>query len=146
MARRLIGVSFALCVLAIGAAGAGAGATAGGDGAPGFSGSADFATRAGVEGSNQLRRYGSEITTTMASTVSTSTALNHPAEKMLRANPALVASRELERTDRDVRQSHRLHHLVELTACIERDVLARGGALQLGGLETLLRRGHAGER
>jgi len=67
-------------------AGAGAGATAGGGGAPGagFSDSAGFATRAGAEGSNQLRRYGSEITTMMASTVSTSTALNQPAEKMLR--------------------------------------------------------------
>ena len=38
----------------------------------------------GGAGSNQFRRYGSEITTTMASTVSTSTALNQPAEKMLR--------------------------------------------------------------
>jgi len=49
-----------------------------------LSDSAGFAERAGAAGSNQLRRYGSEITTTIASTVSTSTALNQPAEKMLR--------------------------------------------------------------
>jgi hypothetical protein len=36
------------------------------------------------EGSNQFKRYGSETTTTIARTVSTRTARNQPAAKMLR--------------------------------------------------------------
>jgi hypothetical protein len=66
--------------------GAGISADGGSLGAGGLGGSAGRdAVFGGVgAGSNQLRIYGSDTTTTMARTVSTSTARNHPAEKMLR--------------------------------------------------------------